>query len=102
MNSQSAVQVAKIWQVDSKTLGIRWTDGQENQYDVVMLRRSCPCAMCIDEWTNQKKLKDQDVAETVRPTRVESVGRYAMSIKFNDGHATGIYTFELLRNLVKH
>ncbi len=94
-----AVQVKKLWQVNDRTLGIQWTDGRESQLDVIQLRRSCPCAMCIDEWTHTKKLKDSDVPETTRPTRIESVGRYAMSIKFNDGHNTGIYTFDLLRNL---
>jgi DUF971 family protein len=40
-------------------------------------------------------------AET-KPLRVEGmkpVGNYAYSIEFSDGHDSGIYTFELLREL---
>jgi DUF971 family protein len=29
--------------------------------------------------------------------RIESVGAYALKIHFSDGHATGIYTFQMLR-----
>jgi DUF971 family protein len=32
-------------------------------------------------------------------TAVESVGRYALRVRFADGHDTGIYSFELLREL---
>ena len=44
-------------------------------------------------------LKAEDVSDDVRPVSIDSVGRYAMSIKFSDGHATGIYTFQYLRSL---
>jgi len=95
-NSQ---RVRDIQQLDLRTLGITWTDGRESRYDVVELRRKCPCASCIDEWTGARRLTDDMVADTVRPLRVDSVGRYALTIKFNDGHGTGIYTFNMLRNL---
>jgi len=38
----------------------------------------------------------------LQPVRVQGmkpVGNYAYSIEFSDGHDTGIYTFELLREL---
>jgi DUF971 family protein len=35
----------------------------------------------------------------VRPIRVQGVGRYALQIAWSDGHDTGIYTFEHLREL---
>jgi DUF971 family protein len=41
-------------------------------------------------------------AAEAQPTKIlgmEPVGNYAYSIKFNDGHDTGIYTLELLREL---
>jgi DUF971 family protein len=40
-------------------------------------------------------------AETqpLKITQMHPVGRYAYSIHFSDGHDTGIYTLELLREL---
>jgi DUF971 family protein len=96
-----AVRVKSISQLDSRTLGITWTDDQTSTYDAVALRRKCPCATCIDEWTHEPILKPESISENVRPLKVESVGQYALSIQFNDGHKTGIYTFSLLRKLSK-
>jgi DUF971 family protein len=94
------IRVKNIGQTDERTLAIQWTDGRTDALDVVALRRRCPCAQCVDEWTRERTLKPEAVAETVRPVRIDSVGSYALKIQFNDGHATGIYTFQMLRDLV--
>lgn len=94
-----AVRVKSINQMDDRTLGITWTDDKSSHFDVVELRRKCPCATCIDEWTHEQLLKPESVADSVRPLKIESVGQYAMSIQFSDGHKTGIYTFAMLRRL---
>ena len=96
--SGPAVRVKSIQQLDHRTLGITWTDDRASQYDVVMMRRKCPCATCVDEWTHEQILKPESVAETVRPLKIDSVGQYALTVQFNDGHRTGIYTFNMLRN----
>ena len=93
------VGIVAIEQLDPRTLGIKWSDDRESKLDVVALRRKCPCAACIDEWSRKPLLKDQDVPEDVRPTVIESVGRYGVSIHFTDGHKTGIYTYKMLREL---
>lgn len=98
---QEDIRVQKIWQKSDRSLAVTWTDGKESEFDVVQLRRLCPCAVCIDEFTHVRKLRPEDVSEGVRPIRIESVGRYALNIKFNDGHGTGIYTFQMLRDLQK-
>lgn len=92
------IRIKQISQAGDRTLAITWSDGQSQQFDVVDLRRRCPCAHCIDEWTGEKRLKPTDVAETTRPVQIDSVGSYAMKIRFNDGHGTGIYTFQMLRD----
>ena len=94
-----AVRVKAIGQVDDRTIGITWTDGKQSTYDVVQLRRRCPCATCIDEWTHEPLLKPEQIPESVRPVKVESVGQYALTIQFSDGHKTGIYTFSSLRKM---
>jgi len=93
------IKVNDITQFNDRTLAITWSDGRQDRFDVVMLRRRCPCAACIDEWTRQKRLQPGDVAENVRPVRIDSVGSYALKIQFTDGHSTGIYTFQMLRQL---
>lgn len=97
VNDTKAVKVRKIWQQDSRTLAITWTDGRDSLYDVVELRRQCPCAECVDEISRERKLKPEQIPQSVRPVKIESVGRYAMKIRFTDGHQTGIYTFDFLR-----
>lgn len=93
------IRVKDIAQKNDRTLSITWTDNKVQNIDVVMLRRKCPCANCIDEWTNKQILKPENVADNVRPVKIESVGSYALQIAFNDGHSTGIYTFSMLREL---
>lgn len=93
------IRIRAITQTTDRVLSITWTDGKSDNFDVVELRRKCPCASCIDEWTHEPLLKASDVSETVRPLKVESVGQYALTLPFSDGHRTGIYTFSYLRKL---
>ena len=94
-----SVRVKSISQVDQRTLGITWTDNKSSVFDVVELRRKCPCASCIDEWTHEQILRPESIADTVRPLKIDSVGQYALTLQFDDGHRTGIYTFSMLRKL---
>lgn len=73
---------------------ILWTDGLHQQLSYRALRLECPCAGCIDEHTGKKILKEEDVPEDVRPLSVEAVGRYALAIRWSDGHSTGIYSYD--------
>lgn len=101
MNTPQDVGIRAIRQQGPRTLHIAWSDGREDELDVVTLRRQCPCAVCVDEWTRQRRLKPEDIAESVRPTRIDSVGSYAIKISYSDGHDTGIYTYNLLRQMPK-
>lgn len=84
---------------DPHTLSVTWNDGESSAYNVRHLRLSCPCASCVDEWTGEKRLKEADVPQDVRPLRMETIGRYALRIFWSDGHDTGIYPFRKLRTL---
>ncbi len=90
--------VKEIYQEDERTLCIHWNTGKQIYYDVVELRRKCPCALCVDENTGQRKLNPSQIKETTRPSKIHSVGTYALNIIFDDGHKTGLYTYE---NLIK-
>lgn len=88
-----------IEKVEDEAMRIVWEDGHKSEYDFATLRRSCPCAMCKDEWTGEPLLDPATVPDALTGTRADIVGNYALTFTFGDGHGTGIYTFELLRNL---
>lgn len=86
-------------------LRIAWSDGEVREYGVRELRDKCPCATCREKRTAPPPpatvLPILSPAETqpLRISAMEPVGRYAYSIHFSDGHDTGIYTLESLREL---
>lgn len=87
-------------------LTIGWTDGTLTRHSMAQLRKDCPCATCNRE---REKIATpgpvlrviQSAAPVVAEARVlefSPVGRYALSFLFNDGHSTGIYTYDFLRS----
>ena len=98
-NGQGGPLPSKVHQIDPKTLGIDWNDGHQSRFSVRSLRLHCPCANCIDEWTGEKRLDPASVPETIKPLNLKSVGRYAIQFQWNDGHDTGLYTYQLLRKI---
>ena len=55
--------------------------------------------MCVDEMSGTKVLRNTEVPETVQALKLEPTGNYALRIDWSDGHSTGIYTYERLREL---
>jgi ATP-binding protein involved in chromosome partitioning len=88
-----------IRQKGPRELAITWADGHESVYDVRALRLACQCAVCVDEWSGEERLDADRVPADVRPLRIRPVGRYAIQIDWSDGHDTGIYPFDRLREL---
>lgn len=89
----------RIEQSSPTALRIDWGDGCSFDYPVRALRIACACAHCVDEWTGANLLDPDTIPEDIHPVSVQSVGRYAIQIQWSDGHDTGIYTFERLREL---
>ena len=90
------VEIGRANQHDVKVV---WQDGHVSVYPARKLRLACPCAGCVDEVTGAVRVIGTSVPQDVRPLRVDLVGRYAISIAWSDGHATGIYAFDRLRKL---
>ena len=85
-------------------LEIQWSDGQRRQYTVRQLRDNCPCATCREKRQQPATpvllpVLSAAEAQPLRITGMNPVGNYAYSIGFSDGHRTGIYTLEQLREL---
>ena len=86
-------------------LVIQWSDQRSRSYSVKELRDRCPCATCREkreeEAASPPLLPVLSIEEAKPLTLVEMkpIGNYAYGIQFSDGHDTGIFTFELLREL---
>jgi len=93
------IEPVQIIEESDSELTINWSDDVETHYRAANLRRACPCAGCIDEWTGKKMLKDEAIADDISFSHISIVGRYALNFHFSDGHETGIYTFAMLRNM---
>ena len=78
---------------------ISWSDGKTLYYPVRNLRLQCPCAECVDEFTGKPLLDPKTVPETIRPKNLKNIGRYALAIEWTDGHKSGIFSYDLLKNI---
>ncbi len=90
----------------SKGIKIDWQDGHHSEYSLAYLRDECPCAACTGaHGTEPQKTnysaESKELFPMYKPTLkmlgVEEVGAYAIKIDWNDGHNTGIYSFDHLR-----
>lgn len=90
-----------------KGVTIEWADGSTSYYSVKYLRRLSPSA-------EQRKLLDEMkenplmvlpanlVSKSDEPLTIadaQFVGRYAIKLIFSDGHDTGIFSWEYLREI---
>jgi DUF971 family protein len=78
-----------------------WEDGQRSAYTGEQLRWACPCAECRGEAGAPGRLAGLNRLgpDELRIKDVALIGQYALQIAFESGHATGLYTFRLLRQL---
>ena len=93
------LQPSQIIEESDSEVSIKWSDDAENRYSAVTLRRACPCAGCINEWTGEKQLDDAKIPDDLTFGHISIVGRYALNFHFSDGHDTGIFSFAFLRKL---
>ena len=89
-------------QRDARTLSVLWEDGHRDDFDVRDLRMACHCALCIEEMSGRQLLDPKTVRPDVSPRVISSIGNYAIGFDWNDGHNSGIYSFDYLRSLGEH
>jgi ATP-binding protein involved in chromosome partitioning len=97
--SGSRTMAIGIRRRDARTLSVLWEDGHRDDFDVRDLRLACHCALCIEEMSGRKLLDPKTVRPDVSPRTISSIGNYAIGIDWNDGHNSGIYSFDHLRSL---
>ena len=93
-NSQPRV----ITKSDPRVVSIEWADGHRTVYTAAQLRSLCACAHCVDEMSGVRVHDPASVPDDLVTSDVQLVGTYAITIRFSDGHHTGIYPFPMLRS----
>ena len=88
---------------------ITWSDGHASHYDFAYLREECPCATCNDERNKKQDMGAKAAGGAFNPLPMykpkakaqaaQAMGNYAIHIDFSDGHSTGIYSYEHLRQI---
>jgi DUF971 family protein len=82
---------------DPRRLEIEWEDGHKSVFTPAELRGICPCAQCVDEISGVRRHDPHQVPSDLEQSGLQMVGNYAVTMRFSDGHHTGIYTFPFLR-----
>jgi DUF971 family protein len=72
-----------------QVLEVTWPEGHIDRFAYRWLRSECPCAACRNEWTGERVLDPN------------SIGTYAIQLAWNDGHSSGLFTWETLRALAQ-
>jgi DUF971 family protein len=86
-------------------LEITWNDNQVCKYPLSELREACPCVECRGGHQNMGREHEPDNLLKLIPKRsytmslIDMVGNYALQPTWDDGHHTGIYTWDYLKRL---
>ncbi len=80
-------------------LEVVWDDDQLVRYSLKYLREQCNCAVCVDEITGRRLLDPETIPSDISIQSMQHVGSYAVRIQWSDGHNTGLYTWQRLRQL---
>ena len=99
--TKKMIEPVQIIEESESEISIAWSDDAETRYHAAELRRKCPCASCVNEWTGEKILKEESVSDSIVIDSTSVVGRYALNFHFSDGHETGIYSFQYLRKIAE-
>lgn len=77
---------------------LTWADATTTRFELEALRQHCPCAECRNR--REHGLVVWPSRSSPLPLRIldaELVGAWGISLTWNDGHSTGIYSWRLLR-----
>lgn len=81
---------------ETRTLCVRFDSGEQFEMDAEFLRVHSPSAEVRGHGPGQEVLQIGKEAVTI--DAIEPIGNYAVRLRFDDGHSSGLYSFqELLR-----
>jgi DUF971 family protein len=82
-----------------QVLEVTWPDGQIVRFPYLFLRSECPCASCRDEWTGERIVRAEAIPADLKLEGMVPIGTYAVQPAWSDGHSSGLFTWEVLRQL---
>ncbi len=81
------------------TVEVRWSDGRVDRHRARELRLACPCAHCLHELTRAPLLDPASIPDELVCLDCKRIGNYATRFLWSDGHSTGLFTNQQLRQL---
>lgn len=89
----------EIRRLGTQALRILWDDGHQSDYLNRYLRDHCPCAACIGGSSRRSLPVLGKQGGDLHPLHIGVVGNYAISLQWSDGHDSGIFSYQTLREL---
>ncbi len=80
---------------------VQWPDGSEDLLANRDVRAACQCAACVQEYTGEQILDPETIASDLEATSIDTLGNYAVSIAWSDGHSSGIFTWDRLKEIAE-
>ncbi len=101
MSERTQVTAAELDDA-AQALQLTWGDGHASSYPLAYVRAECPCASCRQAREESRSnpfhvIKGEP--PSTKLSNVEAVGRYGLRLTWSDGHNTGIYAFDYLREI---
>lgn len=101
---QQTLQPQKVEVSNSEQeLVIEWSDDHRSVYPLFGLRKNCPCVTCRGGHSRMnsfdKSLFFMKPNQYFEVKSINQIGNHAIQITWNDGHNTGMYQWETLREL---
>jgi DUF971 family protein len=96
------MQPPKNIQAIGEEIAVAWADGKESYFPMAYLRANSPSAETrgeVDILGNRHGGHGPMDFPGVTVTGWEFVGNYAVRFQFSDGHGTGLYSWDYLREL---
>jgi DUF971 family protein len=96
------MQVPVDIQIIGSEVAIRWDDAKESFITFATLRAASPSAQTRGErdiFGHQYGGQAPTSYVGVEVTGWDRIGNYAIRFEFSDGHRTGLYSYDLLREL---
>ena len=101
----------RVKKTEGTGVEIDWKDGHHSSWNFPWLRNACPCATCHEAREKEDRIPGEPRPKPAtllalyeapaRPVEVTPVGNYALRFKWNDGHESGIYSWEYLRRVCR-
>lgn len=87
-----------------KLFEIIWRDDHISKFPLHGLRKACPCVVCKGGHAEMGKPVDPSVffekpERLINIQHIDQIGNYAIQITWSDGHNSGIYKWETLREM---